>query len=118
MKKSLFQLAKKLSKKSDHHTHHIGCVIAKRNKIVGIGWNKLKTHPNSPHPYNSLHAELDAIIRENIDMANLEVYTYREHRDGRLANARPCKTCQAALKSIGVTKMNYTFDGEYRSEAL
>jgi deoxycytidylate deaminase len=117
--KKYFELAKELSKKSDHHSHHIGCVIVKRNKIYSVGWNKLKTHPKSNHPFYSLHAELHAII--NLDKrhsGSLEIYLYRETKAGVPAISRPCRTCQAALKEIGIKKVHYSNQGSYTSEEI
>lgn len=114
-----FELAKSLSKRSDHHSHHIGCVMVRRNKIYSVGWNKLKTHPKSNHPYFSLHAELHAIINmPKKTIKELEIFLYRETKAGVPAISKPCETCHAALKEIGVKKVHYSNKGTYVTEEI
>jgi len=108
-----FELAKKLSRKSDHHRHKLGCVIVNRNKIVGVGWNLLKTHPSSRNKYRTIHAELAAIL--GIDPADLHgssVYVFRESTHG-LALAKPCPTCNKMLQDCGVREVIYTTNEGY-----
>ena len=56
-----FKLAKKQSEKSTHYQHKLGCVIVKNNRVLGLGFNKLKSHPKSPHAYSFIHAEFDSV---------------------------------------------------------
>jgi deoxycytidylate deaminase len=56
MREKHFALAQKISRLSSHHSHKLGAVIAKRNKVVSVGYNQIKTHPVSTHPYQQLHA--------------------------------------------------------------
>lgn len=119
MKLKYFDLARKLSKKSDHPKFQLGCVIVRGNKIVSIGFNQLKTHPKSVTPYRQLHAELSAIL--DIDkrtLAGCQAYVYREHRDGTLAVSRPCQYCQAALTAVGITQVFFTDEDGYKVQKL
>lgn len=106
-----FELAKRLSKKSDHYQYKMGCVIVKGKRVVGVGYNQLKSHPKSPHEWKTIHAEFHATL--GTDLAELRgstVYVYREKKNGDLANAMPCRSCRRMLESLGVKEVFYTID--------
>lgn len=113
MKQKYFELAKKLSIKSSHHTHKMGCVVVNKNEIVGIGFNQIKTHPKSPHPFKTLHAEISAILGVSYrDLKGCTVYVYRETKDGKPAMAKPCQVCEQALKNVGIKKVYFSVDND------
>lgn len=112
------ELAKELSDKSDHHTHKIGCVIARGNKILGTGFNIMKTHPKSPHAYRSVHAEFMAAMNANCDVEGATAYIFRQQKSGKWAIAKPCSSCWKFLMELGVTEVVYSFEGTYRVEEL
>jgi len=114
MKQRYFDLAKKLSVKSSHPKHQLGCVIVNKNRIIGVGFNKFKTHTKSNHAFQMLHAEVDALL--GLDRSVLKgcsVYVYRETKDGIPAMSRPCQACQIALKDAGIKTVHYTTDGGF-----
>ena len=109
-----FELAKRMARKSNHYQYKLGCVIVNRGRIVGIGINKLKTHPRSWHDYSMIHAELDAILSVPVaDLKDATVYVYRQTKAGELALAKPCRTCQKMLRDCNIRKVCYTTDGGY-----
>lgn len=118
-KTKYFNLARLISLRSNYH-HQIGAIIVNKKEIIGLGYNKpTKTHPISKHPYQTIHAEMDAII--GIDRKKLkgaDIYVYREFKDGSAALARPCKYCEALLREFGIKTMFYTTDGGYTYERL
>ena len=119
MNKRYFDLAKKLSNKSTHHQHKIGAVIVKKNRVISVGFNKLKTSPRSNHPWKSIHSELDAILDvPRKDLKGSSIYVYREKRDGSLAMARPCEFCLQLIKEVGIDKLYYTGYNSYKTEVL
>lgn len=114
--------AEELSKQSDHYKFRIGCVIAKGRKQLVSGCNSLtKTHPLQHH-YASLvgrpdaiylHAEMAAIVEARskcIDLRGASVYVFRRGLSGKIAIARPCKSCMMALTEAGVCTIIYTTD--------
>ena len=119
MKLKFFDIARRLSKKSTY-CHRLGAVVVKKNRIIGMGFNKpFKTHPKSGNRFKTVHAELDAIL--GIDAEELKgstVYVYRETKDGLPANARCCKHCEEMLKLVGVKKICYTIDKTYKEEVI
>lgn len=119
MKLRFFDLAKKLSIHSEHHQHRLGAVLTKKNRIIGMGFNKNKTHTLSPHPYKHLHAEISALLASSREeLIGSHAYVYRETKQGILANARPCMSCFNALKEAGVSKIYYTNDAGYHEEVI
>jgi len=115
MKLKYFDLARQLSEKSDHHTYKIGCVIVRKNRIIGMGCNKMKTHVASPHKWKHIHAEFDAILstRNKEDLVGASVYVFRARKDGTNAISKPCPSCKNMLQSVGVSDIFYTEDGGY-----
>lgn len=127
--KSFFEAAKAMSVMSDFPRTHIGCVIADGNhRIISSGCNSTKTHPLQKK-YNkerfaedtihSLHAEVAALlplIKEDIDFGKVEVYTHRTLANGKPAMARPCPSCMALIKELGIKKIWYTTTDGYACE--
>ena len=119
MKERFFDLAKRLSYKSDYHSHRLGAVIVRGNEILGIGFNKKKTHPLSMTRFNNIHAELSAILNSGLEsLEGCSIYVYRETRQGEPAMARPCEHCLKMLRQLSISKMCYTTDGGFRQEEM
>jgi len=93
------------------------------SRIVSMGVNKRsKTHPKSPHPFKSIHSELDAILNIKITdeckrfhfmnlaefASKLELMNIRLLKNGDTAMAKPCKHCQRMVDSMGFKKISYT----------
>jgi len=111
MKPKYFELAKKLAKKSDHHTYKIGCVIVYKNKVTAVGFNQLKTHSKSIHKFKMLHAELDAIIGSG-DLNGCDAYVFRGNRFGQPRLSKPCPACEQALIAAGIRRVYFSVDNE------
>jgi len=113
-------LARQISNKSDHHTHKMGCVIAKGNKVLGSGFNALKTHPRSPHAHKSVHAEFMAAISvgRDVNIEGATAYVFRQQKNGTWAMAKPCKYCWQFLMDCGIKEVVYSFEGAFRTEEL
>lgn len=119
MKQRFFELAKKLSVKSNHPKHQLGCVIVNKNRIVGVGFNKFKTHTKSNHAFQMLHAEVDALLGvARADLKGCTAYVYRETKDGAPAMSKPCAACEIALKDAGIKTVFYTTDGGFEAFSL
>jgi tRNA(Arg) A34 adenosine deaminase TadA len=88
--------------------------LVKKNKIVKIGWNRKRTHPEiSKHPYHDgyvgTHAELDVILKSGLeDLNDHSMIVLRVDRKGRLANSKPCPGCLSLLKSYNVEEVFYS----------
>ena len=113
-----FDLAKKVSKLSNHKHHKIGSVITRGSKVISVGTNMLKTHPRSTHPFKSLHAEMAAILLAKQDVKDCELYVFREIKDGTLALSRPCQYCRELISESGIKEVHFTRYMGYQTEKL
>ena len=101
---------------------HIAFLV-KKNKIIKIGWNKKRTHPEiAKHPYHEgyvgTHAELDVILKSGLDSLNYpSMIILRVDRKGRLANSKPCPGCLSLLNSYDINEVFYS-DAEGKIEKL
>lgn len=117
MKQKYFNLAEKLAKKSDHPSQKHAAVIVRRGEILGLGINKLKTHPRSPDEFRFCHAEFSATLNAGLeDLTGAEVYVLRRRKDGILGNSKPCKNCEGLLKTLGVKTVYYSVEEGFKKE--
>lgn len=119
MKIKFFEMARKLTTNSDHCQHKMACIIAKKNKVVNFGWNMNRTHPVSKSNYNTLHAEVSALLGMSYeDLKGCDAYIYRETKLATLGEARPCSACFNALKIAGIKKIHYSSPDGFKTEYL
>lgn len=111
-------LAKNASGKSDHAKHKLGCVIVRGSRVLGIGWNAMKTNPKSPHAFKSVHAEFMAIKNSEEEIEGATAYVFRQHKSGTWAMAKPCESCWKYLIQSGIKKVVYSFQGTFKQEEL
>lgn len=128
-----FEKAHKASDLSDFKKTHIGCIAVYQNSIIGIGWNSNKTHPmqefynkyrfnpKRDFPSPKLHAEiscLNSIKHLNINFSKVKLYIYRSRKDIQLGISRPCPSCMAAIKDVGIKHIYYTTNAGYAYENI
>lgn len=131
--RTLFDIAKKVSQLATYSRTRvkIGCIVVQGHKIISSGYNSDKAHPlqqkynklrfqeDTPH---KLHAETSALIslinNKEVDFSKLKVYTYREKTDKSLGKSRPCKSCMALMKELGIKHIYYTSDDGYHHEYI
>lgn len=126
-----FDKARQVATISDFNKFHIGCVAVYQGQIIGSGFNCNKTHPKQKF-YNKyrnpseamlpkLHAEiscLNQIRNYNIDFSKVKLYIYRIRKDQPYGLARPCASCMAAIKDLGIKEIYYTTNDGYSYEKL
>ena len=126
-----FEKAKNVAMISDFHKIHIGCVAIYQGVTIGVGCNCNKTHPTQKY-YNryrdqlydlppKLHAEINCInsIRYlDINFSKVKLYIYRIRRDQPFGMARPCPSCMAAIKDLGIKDIYYTTNVGYAYERI
>lgn len=126
-----FNKAKQTATISDYKKVHIGCVAVYRGNIIGIGCNCNKTHPIQKvyNKYRSrsesllpkLHAEINCINSiKNLDInfSKVRLYIYRIRRDQPFGLSRPCPSCMAAIKDLGIRNIYYTSNDGYIHERI
>ena len=129
--RAYFDAAKAVSKLSDFKKVQIGAVAVYGHRMISTGCNtvrgcplqkKYNTYRFDEPSEHSGHAELmclkPLIGRNDIDFTRLSLYVYREYKDGSLALSRPCKSCMALIKDLGIRKIYYTTHEGYAHEEL
>ena len=124
-----FQKAHQIATISDYKKTHVGCVAVYQGQVIGLGCNCNKTHPVQKK-YNryrkdlmlpKLHAEiscLNQIKHLNINFSKVKLYIYRIRKDQPFGMARPCPSCMAAIRDLGVRNIFYTTNDGYAHEKL
>lgn len=129
--KAYFKAAKAIADLSDFPRVKIGCCAVYKHKIISSGCNSLKTNPMqkrlNAHRFEAdtpatIHAELSCLLplinRKDIDFGNVSLYIYREFKSGDLALAKPCASCEALIRSLGIRNIYYTGNQSYISEEI
>jgi deoxycytidylate deaminase len=114
IKSRFIDLAIRAAKKSSHPQHRIGSVLVKGNKVLSFGFNELKTHPRSTHPWKSIHSEFATIL--GLDRTEIEgstIYVVRVRKDGTLGMAKPCEFCYKMLTNLNLYSIIYSTDKEF-----
>jgi len=116
---------------SDYYKIHIGCVAVYQGNIIGIGCNCNKTHPiqkfynkyrkHSEMMLPKLHAEIsciNSIKHLDINFSKVKLYIYRIRKDQPFGLSRPCPSCMAAIKDLGIRDIYYTTNDGYAHERI
>lgn len=130
-----FEKAKNIARISDYDKIHIGCVAVYHGNVIGIGCNTNKTHPmqkyynrfredeetDNIHFYHKLHAEINCLSQlKNLDInfSKVKLYIYRIRKDRPHGMCRPCPSCMAAIKDMGIKHIYYTTDDGFAYERI
>lgn len=116
----MFRAAKAVSELSDHRVK-VGCVVVNGHNIIssssnsGTKCNRMQARLDK-QKYGCdcpgyVHAELAALyplIKKGVDLSSASIYVYRQTKDGRLACAKPCSSCEWLIRQCGIKKIFYT----------
>ncbi len=129
--RAYFRAAKAVSELSDYPIHKVGCVVVRGHRIISSGHNhkhkcnplqaKLDTEKYGVKCPGKLHAEIMALLplmKAKVDLKGCSIFVYRQHKNGTLAIARPCSSCQKVIKELGIKKAFYTIENGYAVEKL
>jgi len=97
---------------------HLTCTaFDRKGRVISHGENQYnKSHPLSKRFSIKageselkvcIHAEIAAILRARGKQID-SLFVQRFAADGTFALAKPCKSCQAAIKAFGIRLVNYT----------
>ena len=128
-----FKKAKAVAAISDFEKVHVGCVAVYQSNIIGIGCNTNKTHPIQ-EKYNKyrnfgqinyfapkLHAEincLNSIRHMDINFGKVKLYIFRTMNVREYGMSRPCPSCMAAIRDLGIKHVYYTTDSGFAYENI
>lgn len=134
MKKRYFKFARMASLNATYTgSHHfapaIGAVAIYKGSILGFACNSNKTSTlqkkyniyrfRDANTLDKTHAEVALIQKirwrcgDSIDWSRVELYLYREYKDGTLAPSAPCPSCEHMLRDLGVKKVHCTTENGY-----
>ena len=126
-----FKKARQIANISDYKKQHVGCVAVYQGQVIGLGCNCNKTHPmqkfynkyRMPSDYMlpKLHAEISCInqIKHlDINFSKVKLYIYRIRKDQPFGLSRPCPSCMAAIKDLGIRDIYYTTNNGFSYEKL
>lgn len=130
-KLAYFNVARGVSKLSDFPRIAIGCAIVYKHHVISTGFSSSKTSTLQKR-YNiyrfsedtpaRIHAETMAlkplIRRKDIEFKYVDAYIYRENKDGVPMLARPCESCCALMKRLGIRNIYYSNNGGYSHERI
>ena len=109
---------------SDHIQHRHAAVVVKAGRVLSIGRNRNKTHPDSvlysdgERILKTIHAEFDAIsrVKNKEQLRGATIYVARLGRNGHPGMSCPCKMCQQLINKHGLKRAVFTT--EYGSGTL
>lgn len=107
----MLRIASKQANKSTFARHKLGAVIVKGNRVLSSGYNEIRY--DSWLKKSNRHAEEAAIVRllkENRlnDLNGATIFVSRVCPSGRLGLAKPCKSCDELIRSVGITEVVYS----------
>lgn len=124
-----FNTAKAVSELSNHPKQKLGAVVVYKHRIISFGSNSITKCDPIQSKLDSIkygvecpgkcHAETSALIpliKNNVDCRGASIYVSRCHKDGTLAMARPCSSCEKLIRSLGIKKVYYTVNDGYAQE--
>ena len=129
--RAYFKAAKAIAELSDFPRVKIGCCAVYKHKIISSGCNSMKTNPTQKrlNAYRfdadtpaTIHAEISCLLplinRKDIDFSDVVLYVYREYKSGHIAMSKPCPSCMALIRELGIRNLFYTGDNSYINEDL
>lgn len=128
---AFFNAARAVSKLSDFPRVAVGSVAVYKHRIVSSGTNSRKTDTlqkkynryrfleDTPHCIHAEVACLKPLIGNNdIDFKNIDLYVYRESKKGNPLLARPCESCMALIKKLGIRNIYFSNNDGYSYENI
>lgn len=94
------------------YKHKLGVVIFNKKKILSLGHNYPQKSVKHLLPkfkqYDSIHAEVDAIIKAKTDLKGASILIIRINRLNQFRLSRPCINCMKYIEFIGIKKVIYS----------
>jgi hypothetical protein len=98
----------------EHRCSHIAFLI-RNSKIVHIGTNSCKSHPETlkydyaNHQLVGIHAEVSVCMKSGKEnLRDYKMIVLRVNRTGKLANSKPCCGCQSVIRQFNVGEVWYS----------
>jgi deoxycytidylate deaminase len=100
------------AKKSDFK-FRVGAVVFNKGEFISSGHNYAnksikKHHPKFRKIPDSIHAEVDAIIRAKKDLKGASILVIRINSNDEFRMSKPCDYCRAYLAHVGIKYCYYS----------
>jgi len=104
---------------SEHPVHRVGAVLVANGNLHVGGFNKNKTHPQSPHKF-CIHAEVDVLLKARDFLNNYHLFVARLTKGEQVATSKPCPMCMIYIREAGgIDTVTYIDEkGEVKTEEL
>lgn len=107
----------------------IGAVLVRKNRIIGVGFNHLKSHPmqkefgkndEAIYFHAEVHAIKNALSSVDVDdLARSTLYIARakkgdasgQHKHWHYGKSHPCVGCASCINQFGISRVVYTDEG-------
>lgn len=90
----------------------LGVVIFSKKKLLSLGHNYPQKSVKHLLPrfkkYDSIHAEVDAIIKAKTDLKGASLLIVRINRLNQFRLSRPCITCMKYIEYVGIKRVIYS----------
>lgn len=111
---SLIKIAIEEAHKSNHK-QKVGCVIFNKKILLSKGYNTTqksvkKLHPKYQRFPNSVHAEVDAIIKARKCLKGSTILVIRINKKNQLRISKPCLNCLTYINHVGIKNIFYSID--------
>ena len=99
--------------------HRHAAIIVKAGRVLSVGRNRDKTHPDAVGTdedgevfTRTIHAEMDAIlkVKNKKHLKGATIYVARKGRNEKAGMSCPCKMCQGLINKYGLKKAVFTTD--------
>lgn len=109
---NLIKLATQEAEKSDYRIR-MGAIIFNKKKIVAKGHNHTnslsrKLRPEFQEWPESIHAEVDVILRAKRDLRDCDILVLRVNNKGEFKIAKPCDHCMALIAHVGIKNVYFS----------
>jgi len=96
---------------SDFTDHKVGAALYKGARLLSVGANYRKSHPEST--CWTQHAEFSTLLGFSAEeLSGTTLYVARLTRTNRISFSKPCEYCQRVILKKGLSKVFYTnYDG-------
>jgi len=89
--------------------YRLGAVLIKSGKIIGAGRNHKKySHMAKDHWSQTIHAEVDAILKSDKSPRGSTLFLSRILKNGSTALSKPCEACIRVMKEERIKSVYYT----------
>ena len=111
----MIRLASKQASESKFSRARVGAVIAKGNRVLAVGHNRIghSKYLRNRRFSESIHAEQDAILqllkaRRGDELVGATIYVSRINNSEKPMLSRPCAMCHSLIQAVGIRQVVFT----------